>query len=535
MTAPQPAAQPTASYGTGHTPVVELRGIRKAFGDLLANDDIDLRLRRGEVHALLGENGAGKSTLMRGLYGLVRPDAGQVLVDGRPVSITSPKDAIAAGIGMVTQHFALVAPMTVTENVMLSSVGLGPLDLAAARRQVKDAAARIGVAIDPDARVEALSIGEQQRVEILKALVHDCRVLLLDEPTAVLVPQDVDALFTTLRRLTEQGLAVLFTSHKLHEVSAICDRVTVLRRGRVVTTRDVDGAQARELAELMVGRPVTGVARDAVLGFETDEAPAARRDVDVPAKTVLRVRGLTVAGTASQGRRALFDVKLHVDAGEVLGVAGVSGNGQRELVDVLTGMREPVAGSVEVDGVDLTGAGPQRLMDAGVGRIPEDRHASVVPDLSVEDNLVMEHLDEFRRGPFVDRRKVRAHANRLIEEYAIKAGPTDTVGSLSGGNMQKVLLARVLDREPRLVIVAQPTRGLDVGATEYVQRQLLRQRERGAGVLLVSEDLDELLALSDRLVVLSEGRVAGELPVQEATPERLGLLMAGGTIEEVTA
>ncbi|HSF26725.1 MAG TPA: ABC transporter ATP-binding protein [Actinomycetes bacterium] len=498
-----------------------LRGIRKSFGDLLVNDGVDLSLWAGQVHALLGENGAGKTTLMRILYGLTRPDAGQIEVHGTPVTITSPKDAIGHGIGMVTQHFALVRPMTVTENVVLSEVGLGPVDLQAARERVVAASERLGVRVDPDARVADLSIGEQQRVEILKALYHDCRVLVLDEPTAVLVPQDVEALFATIRRLTAEGLAVMFISHKLHEVSAISDQVSVLRRGKIVESVDVSkdaGIDARRLAELMVGRPTGAVRREPATDSAADGAVAD------PGETVLDVEGVTVAGV---GRPALDAVTLRVRGGEILGVAGVSGNGQRELVDVLCGMATPVTGRVRVNDRDVTGANPRQVIAAGLGRITEDRHGSVVPELSVELTLVLEELERYRRGPFLDRRRIRANAEDLIARFAIKAQPADPIGSLSGGNMQKVLLARVLARDPAAVVVAQPTRGLDVGATEYVHRQLLELRGRGAAILLVSEDLEELLALSDRIAVLCAGAVVGELPVADATPRRLGLLMAG--------
>lgn len=521
---------PEPTTADGIVPIVQLRGIRKSYGDLLVNDGVDLTLLPGEVHALLGENGAGKTTLMRILYGLTRPDAGEIVVDGRAVSVGSPKDAIANGIGMVTQHFSLVKPMTVTENVVLSSVGLGRVDMASARQRVVEAASRLGLTIDPDAKVASLSVGEQQRVEILKALYHDCRVLILDEPTAVLVPQDVDALFESLRRLTAQGLGVLFISHKLHEVTTISSRVSVLRRGRVVDTVPTQGASPRQLAELMVGRPTMGVRRtDAPVLADADLAVAAVApdggpEAPASAEPVLVVRDLSLEG---RGRAALDQVSVEVRAGEIVGVAGVSGNGQRELVDVLCGMAVPTSGSVRLLGRDVTGHGPQELVRAGLGRIPEDRHGSVVDGLSVEQNLVLEDLDRYRRGPFLDRRRVRAHAQALIDRYGIKAQRSDPIGSLSGGNMQKVLLARVLSRDPAAVVVAQPTRGLDVGAAEYVHRELLDRRAAGAAILLVSEDLEELLALADRLVVMYEGRIAGQLPADEATPARLGLLMAG--------
>ena len=492
-------------------PALELRGITKRFGNLVANDAIDFDVRGGEVHALLGENGAGKTTAMRIAYGLTSADAGQIAAGGRVLTIRSPHDAIAAGIGMVTQHFALVRPMSVAENLVLGRSGSLRLDLAAAGRRASNASDRFGIRVDPSARVENLSIGQQQRVEILKALSRDCRVLILDEPTAVLVPNEVDALFATLRSLVADGLAVVFISHKLAEVRAISDRVSVLRRGRLAGT--VDGqTDERELARMMVGRPSFGVERPA-------DAAAP------PGEPVLRIRGLHAAGP--QGLPALADVSLEVGAREIVGVAGVSGNGQTELVEVLSGMRRPTSGSITVGDFELAGTDPTQIMRAGIGRIPEDRHASLIGDLSVAYNLVMERLDDFRRGGRIDERRVREHAAELISRFDIRARPDDPVATLSGGNIQKVLLARVLSRDPRVLVVSQPTRGLDVGATEYVRAELLARRADGAAILLVSEDLDELLALADRLVVLYEGRIVGEMPAAGADVEHLGMLMAG--------
>ena len=529
------------------SPLVELVGIRKSYGDLLVNDGVDLSLSAGEVHAMLGENGAGKTTLMRILFGLTRPDAGVIRIDGKPVGISSPADAIEHGIGMVTQHFSLVGPMTVTENVMLSSAGLGRVDRRAARQRVIEAAERIGVRVDPDARVDRLSVGEQQRVEILKALSRDCRVLILDEPTAVLVPQDIEALFASIRRLTEAGLGVLFISHKLKEVGEISDRVSVLRRGQIVDTVPAGGASAADLAQMMVGWPTVGVRRaDRPVAALADDADlAAARTVDdqalgqarPPSSGATRERPgseiadpvlvVTELRLAGRSKHVLDGVSLSVQRGEIVGVAGVSGNGQTELVDVLCGLRRPTSGTVEVNGVDVTGAAPGAVIAAGLGRLTEDRHASVVPRLSVEQNLVLEDLPRFRRRGLLDRAAIRAHATALIERFSIKAAPTDPVGSLSGGNIQKVLLARALARDPVALVASQPTRGLDVGATEFVHTELLARRAAGGGVLLISEDLEELLALADRIVVMFEGQLVGELPAADATPEVLGLLMAG--------
>jgi simple sugar transport system ATP-binding protein len=488
----------------------DLCGITKRFGDLVANDAVDLSLARGEVHALLGENGAGKTTLMRILYGLTRMDSGSIRIAGRPVSIGSPRDAIAAGVGMVTQHFSLVQPMSVTENLILGHARGARLDLTAARRTVEEASQRFGITIHPDAIVRELSVGEQQRVEIVKALARDCRVLILDEPTAVLVPHEVEALFETLRRLVSEGLSVVFISHKLGEVRTISDRVSVMRRGRMVGT--VAGTtDERELARMMVGRPTFGVGQQETI-WGGGEA---------------RLRVLGVSARGAHGLAALHDVSLEVHAGEILGVAGVSGNGQTELAEVLSGMRPVTSGSILVDDQELAGAEPSTVMAAGVGRIPEDRHASLVLDLPVALNLILEHIDDFTRGGRLDRRRVEEHARDLIERYQIKARPDDRVATLSGGNIQKVLLARVLSRDPRVVIVSQPTRGLDVGASEYVREQILARRRDGAAILLFSEDLDELLSLSDRVIVLYEGRIVGRMAAAEADPEQLGMLMAG--------
>jgi simple sugar transport system ATP-binding protein len=385
-------------------------------------------------------------------------------------------------------------------------------------------AARIGVHVDPDARVERLSVGQRQRVEIIKALHHECRVLILDEPTAVLTPQDAEALFATVRRLRAEGMGVVFISHKLREVVAIADRVTVLRRGRVVTTRAMAGLDTATLAALMVGdagvlgEPDTSAAVGVQVVVDTSSAPAAA------ATPVLEVRDLTVD---VDGVRRLDGLSLHVASGEIVGVAGVSGNGQTELVDALCATVIPTSGSISVDGVDVTAADPVGRVRAGLGRITEDRRGSVIPRLSVEQNLVLEDLDRFRRFGFTHRSRVRQHARRLIADFDIRAEPHDTVGALSGGNLQKVLLARALSRRPRALVAAQPTRGLDVGAYAYVHEQLRRLRDDGGGVLLISEDLDELLALADRLVVLYAGRVIGELPRREATVAAIGLLMTG--------
>jgi general nucleoside transport system ATP-binding protein len=513
--------------------LLELTGITKRFGDLTANDSVDLSVASGEVVAMLGENGAGKSTLMKVVYGLVRADAGTIAMEGRPLDIGSPRDAMAAGIGMVTQEFSLVETMTVTENVALSSVGLGRVDIRAARERVLTAMEKVGVAIEPDRLVSTLSIGERQRVEIVKALFHDCRVLILDEPTAVLTPQDVRALFATVARLRASGLGVLFVSHKLREVAEISDRVVVLRRGRLVGSRATASVGTSELAALMMG-----IAADPVAAPNTpaDTATAVGLPVAPPApegsttgsgRPVLAMADLTLE---RGGRPVLDAITLSVAPGEILGLAGISGNGQTELMHVLCGTTAATSGRVEVDGVDVTGATVAARLEAGLGRLTEDRRGSVVPQLSVEQNLVLEDLGSYRRRGLLDRAAIRAHAQAMIERFDIRASPGDPVATLSGGNMQKVLLARALSRRPRVLVAAQPTRGLDIGAYGYVHTQLRELREAGAGVLLISEDLDELHSLCDRIAVLFRGRVVGTLAADEATNERLGVMMTGEAV-----
>ena len=489
---------------------VEMDGIVKRFGLVTANDHVNFSLEQGEIQGLLGENGAGKTTLMRILYGLYQADEGQILVNGHPVAIRTPKEAILNGIGMVTQHFTLVPTLTVAENVALGYTHGFLVNPQALQKEVGEAAEKFGIDVAPAALVRHLSVGERQRVEILKSLYRNARILILDEPTAVLVPQEVEVFFRTLQRLRANGMSLVFISHHLNEVMEICDRVTVLRDGKLVGTVNKADTTQTELARMMVGRETFGVTRQDQAGAGT---------------SMLRLENLEARD--KKGLLALKGVSLDVHTGEVLGLAGVSGNGQAELSRVLSGMLKPSSGTVWVGEQNLTGCAPAQFTEAGVGRIPEDRHASLVGELSVAENLALENPEAYLTNGLLDGRRIRQNAEALIKQYQIKALPDDPVRTLSGGNMQKVLLARALARNPRVVVAAQPTRGLDIGATEYVRSRLLDARKAGAAVLLISEDLEEIMALSDRIAVIYAGRIMGVAPVREVSIEQIGLMMAG--------
>ena len=503
---------------------LELRGMTKSFGTLVANDHIDLVVEPGEIHALVGENGAGKSTLMNVLYGLLQPDSGEIRIDDAPVVIRGPGDAIAAGIGMVHQHFMLVPVFTVAENIMLgvepTSGPVGILDRAAARKLVTDVSTRYGLPVDPDATVEDLPVGAQQRVEIVKALTRDVKLLILDEPTAVLTPQETDELLDVLRALKQAGKSIVFITHKLREVKAIADRITVVRRGRVVGTATPQASED-ELASMMVGRTVK---------LKVDKTPAD------PGQPALTITGLRVAD--ERGHLAVDGVDLQVRAGEVLGIAGVQGNGQTELVEAVMGLRPVIDGRIELAGRSLVGRSTADVLAAGVGYIPEDRSADgLVKDFTVAENLV---LDVYRQAPYSSGLALRPvaieeAARARIAEFDIRTPSHDVpVGTLSGGNQQKVIVAREMSRSLTLMIASQPTRGVDVGSTEFIHARVIAERDTGTGVLLVSSELDEILALADRIAVMYRGKILATLGAD--TPrERLGLLMAGVTDERSEA
>jgi simple sugar transport system ATP-binding protein len=506
------------------TPVLELRGITKQFPGVLANDDVDFDLRRGEIHALLGENGAGKSTLMNILYGLYKPDAGEIRLSGKPVSFGSASDAIQAGIGMVHQHFMLIPVMTVAENVVLGTEPLRGgvfLDERAAERRVSDMARTFRFSVDPSALVEDIGVGQQQRVEIMKALYRNADVLILDEPTAVLTPQEASDLFEILRTLRREGISIIFISHKLNEVLEIADRITVLRRGRVIETVPAAGATHEGLARAMVGR-------DVLLRVEKDAAD--------PGEAILTVENLHVLD--DRELETVHGLSLEVRAGEIVGIAGIDGNGQSELVEAIVGLRRPTEGRILVKGQEITRDDPKHLIDAGVGHIPEDRHRrGLVLNFTVAENL---SLHEYRRPTesrfgWLSPRRMITRAQKLIRDYDVRGGgPNTTAGSLSGGNQQKVVIAREIEAEPEVLVAAQPTRGLDVGAIEYVHRRLVQARDAGKGVLLVSLELEEIRSLSDRILVLYEGRIVGEY-TPETSEEELGLAMTGGKRGEENA
>jgi general nucleoside transport system ATP-binding protein len=494
---------------------LELQGITKRFGSLVANDHIDLVVEPGQIHALLGENGAGKTTLMNVLYGLLHPDEGEILIDGTPVSFRSPGDAIKAGIGMVHQHFMLVPVFTVAENVTLGverTRGFGLLDRRRARRDVRELSQRYGLNVDPDAEVESLPVGTQQRVEIIKALLREANVLILDEPTSVLTPGETEDLFRVIRELKAGGRSIVFISHKLKEVQAIADTVTVIRRGRVVGERPPTATDA-ELAALMVGRQVE---------LTVSKDPAR------PGATVLDVRGLSAVD--ERGQAVLRDVSFDVKAGEILGVAGVQGNGQTELCEALIGLRSVTAGSVLLDGKDLTHATPRDRLRAGFGYVPEDRQEDgLVPDFSVAENLVLDVYDRppFASGVALNLDAISANAKTLVDEFDVRTPSAQRpVGTLSGGNQQKVILAREMSREVRVLLASQPTRGLDVGSIEFVHKRIVSERDRGVAVLIVSSELDEIYALADRIAVMYEGKIVAFRP-PSVPVEELGLLMAG--------
>lgn len=496
--------------------VLEAKNITKQFPGVLANDHVNFELRKGEIHALLGENGAGKTTLMNILYGLYKPDSGEVVVEGKPITIHSPRDSIRAGIGMVHQHFMLIPVFSVAENIMLGdeTTNLGVLDIKAVSKRVHDLSHQYGLDVDPDALVGQLPVGIQQRVEIVKTLYRNANILILDEPTAVLTPQETDDLFRIMHQLTERGVSIIFITHKLKEVLAIADRITAMRAGRVIGTVKPNETNEAKLASMMVGREV----------ILTVQKQAAH-----PKEEVLQVEGLHVLD--DRDLEVVNGISFEVHAGEILGIAGVQGNGQTQLAEGLTGLRPIKGGKVIMAGKDVSNKPPRPITETGLAHIPEDRQRhGLVLSYSVADNMVLcnYYLKPFAKGVVLQQEKVDENARKLIKDFDVRTpSPYVPTSKLSGGNQQKVIVARELSRPVKLLIASQPTRGLDVGSIEYIHKEIVAMRDRGVGVLLISAELDEILALSDRIAVMYQGQIMDILDADKATKESLGLLMAG--------
>ena len=504
-----------------HENVIEMREITKVFGEFVANDKINLELRKGEIHALLGENGAGKSTLMNMLAGLLEPTSGEIVVNGQVVKLDSPSKAASLGIGMVHQHFMLVEAFTVAENIILGSelTKNGVLDIARATREINELSERYGLAVDPSAKVADISVGAQQRVEILKTLYRGADILIFDEPTAVLTPSEIDELMAIMKNLVKEGKSIILITHKLDEIRAVSDRVTVIRRGKSIETVEIAGATNADLAEMMVGRSVS---------FKTEKQEAQPKEV------ILSIKDLVV--NENRGVPAVKNLSLDVRAGEIVGIAGIDGNGQSELIQAITGLRKIESGSVELKGQSIVGLHPRQITEMSVGHVPEDRHRDgLVLEMMISENIALQtyYKEPHSKKGILNYTNIIGYAKQLMQEFDVRAASEIVPASaLSGGNQQKAIIAREVDRNPDLLIVSQPTRGLDVGAIEYIHKRLIQERDNGKAVLVVSFELDEILNISDRIAVIHDGKIQGIVTPETTNKQELGVLMAGGELEK---
>lgn len=502
-----------------HENVIEMRDITKVFGGFVANDKINLHLRKGEIHALLGENGAGKSTLMNMLAGLLEPTSGEIAVNGQVVNLDSPSKAASLGIGMVHQHFMLVEAFTVAENIILGSelTKNGVLDIAGASKEIKALSERYGLAVDPSAKVADISVGAQQRVEILKTLYRGADILIFDEPTAVLTPSEIDELMAIMKNLVKEGKSIILITHKLDEIRAVSDRVTVIRRGKSIETVEIAGATNADLAEMMVGRSVS---------FKTE------KQASKPKEVVLSIKDLVV--NENRGVPAVKNLSLDVRAGEIVGIAGIDGNGQSELIQAITGLRKVESGSIELKGDSIVGLHPRQITELSVGHVPEDRHRDgLILEMMISENIALQtyYKEPHSKNGILNYSNITSYAKKLMEEFDVRAASELVpAAALSGGNQQKAIIAREIDRDPDLLIVSQPTRGLDVGAIEYIHKRLIKERDNGKAVLVVSFELDEILNVSDRIAVIHDGKIQGIVSPETTNKQELGVLMAGGNL-----